>query len=324
MKRIIIASVLLGFLMAFQDAQAQILKGFGKKLEQKIEQRIERKADRQVDKVLDKADKKTDESLDQVLNNSEAKASKKNKKNSDSGLRDVVSRPDQALVLMGSNCSDFSWFSKGAVLEYEAFDSKGKLEGGLKMQVLDLQNKGSATLADVRATMSSPNFEDIAYSMVYICDGDQIYMDIASMMKAMMEKNPALNEKRLQESLNNLDFEIDQGFASFPKKMYPGMKLEDLSFGFTANVAGNEMAFRTLVVDRQVLSRETVTTKAGTFDCLKIRSVSKTSIAVMGVNQKMPENTEYLWIAPGIGMVKQETHSKDKKGTSIQLKTLKL
>lgn len=48
--------------------QAQILKGFGKKLEKKIEQRVERKADRHVDKTLDKADRKSDEGINDVLN----------------------------------------------------------------------------------------------------------------------------------------------------------------------------------------------------------------------------------------------------------------
>src|SRR5690606_21748057 len=57
--------------------QAQILKGFGKKLEKKLEQRVERKADRHVDKTLDKADRKTDEPIDAALHN---KKKKKNKK----------------------------------------------------------------------------------------------------------------------------------------------------------------------------------------------------------------------------------------------------
>src|SRR5690606_20153545 len=108
------------------------------------------------------------------------------------------------------------------------------------------------------------------------------------------------------------------------KKMYPGMGLEDLSFSFKTNVGGNEMSFRTIVTDRQVVAKENVTTKAGTFECLKVRSVSHTSITVMGFDQKMPANTEYLWIAPGIGMVKQEIHTEKEKGTSMLLKMYKL
>src|SRR3546814_18408632 len=53
--------------------QAQLFKGFGKKLEKKVEKRIEGKADRHVDKVLDKADKKTDEPIADALHNKKAK-----------------------------------------------------------------------------------------------------------------------------------------------------------------------------------------------------------------------------------------------------------
>lgn len=311
--------------------EAQVLKGFGKKLEKKIEQRIERKADRQVDKVLDKADKKTDEPIDNVLNKSKAKpndkaAEAKNKKQSKQSpvFEEVAADPGQSLTLIGASCNDFSWFKKGAVLEYEALDNKGKVEGGITMQVRHLTNKGSATIAEVDATMSSPNFNDLSYSMNYICDGDMLYMDIASMMKAMMEKNPEMKNESVQDALKNVEMDFSNGFASFPKEMYPGMALEDLSFSFKTKAGASEMSFHAEVTDRQVVAKENVTTKAGTFECLKIRSVTNTTLNVMGFNQTMPASTEYLWIAPNIGMVKQETQTDKEKGTSVQLKMYEL
>lgn len=102
--------------------------------------------------------------------------------------------------------------------------------------------------------------------------------------------------------------------------MYPGMELEDLNFSFKTNVGTSEMSFNAFVSDRQVVAKENVSTEAGTFDCLKIRSVTNTTINVMGLNQKMPESVEYLWIAPNVGMVKQEMHA-GKEVTSMQLRT---
>lgn len=303
--------------------EAQILKGFGKRLEKKLEQRIERKADRQVDKVLDKADRKTDESIENVFTKPTAGSADQKQTATGSGMEQVAARPDQAIILLGDNCTDFSWFRKGAVLAYEALDDKGKVEGGIEMRVSDLTSEGTMTIARIDATMSSPNFEDLTYPMNYICDGDMIYMDIGSMMKAMMEKNPEMKNQAVQDAFNNMEIDFDNGFASFPKTMYPGMVLDDLSFSFSTKVGTSEMAFRSQVTDRQVLARETVTTKAGTFECLKISSVTRVSVNVMGVNQAMPETTEYLWVAPGVGMVKQETHGKN-ESTSMQLKTLKL
>lgn len=81
MKKLIYTTIFLGALMLgnITLCQAQILKGFGKKLEKKLEERIERKADRHVDKVLDKADKKTDEPIDDALDGKHGK-DKKGKK----------------------------------------------------------------------------------------------------------------------------------------------------------------------------------------------------------------------------------------------------
>jgi len=304
-----------------ETAEAQLLKGFGKKLEKKIENRIERKADRQVDKVLDKADKKTDEPIDNVLNKPKSKTENtKQKTTAKTPSAFVEARPEQALTLVGSNCTDFSWFNKGAILTYEGLDEKGNVEGELSMEVIGLANKGSATVAEVEATLASPHFEDLVYIMNYICDGDMLYMDIAAMMKAMMDKNPELQKEGVQEAMQNVALDVSDGFASFPKKMYPGMQLEDLRFSFKTRSGPSEMSFETVITDRQVVANENITTKAGTFACLKIRSVSNTTLNVMGFDQTMPSSTEYLWIAPGIGMVKQETHTEKEKTTSMQLK----
>lgn len=305
-------------------SEAQILKGFGRKIEKKIEQKIERKADRQVDKVLDKADKKTDEPIDDLLNKPANSNEKKTTKTESAKEEKVVVRTDQSMVLFGNNCQDFSWFKKGAVLEYQGIDEKGRVEGGYKIKVENLRNQGSATIAEVQTTFSSKEFEDINYQMNYICDGDMIYMDIASMIKAMMGNQPALNNAETKDALNNLKFDFNDGYASFPKKMHPGMKLKDLKFSFSSQVANSQMTFESVVSDRQVIKRETITTSAGSFDCLLIKSTTNSTVNVMGIRQKMPTSTEYLWITPGIGMVKQETHLGKKVESSMQLHSYKL
>lgn len=314
------------------SVEAQVLKGFGKKLENKLEQRIERKTDRQVEKVLDKADKKTDEPIDNALHKPkgkpDAKASKtegKKQPKQASVFQEVVADPAQSLTLIGANCNDFSWFKKGAVLEYEVLDNKGKLEGETRMEVLSLRSEGSAMISQVSASMNMPHSGSIAYQMNYVCDGDKLYMDIGAMMKAMVDNNPEIRQQNqeLQEALSNMEINFENGFASFPKHMYPGMKLDDLYFSFKTKSGSSEMVFQTQVTERQVVAKENVTTKAGTFECLKIRSVSHTTLNVMGVKRAMPASTEYLWVAPEVGMVRQETETGKEKGTSIQLKKYK-
>lgn len=315
--------ILIKFTVFPASVEAQVFKGFGKKLEKKIENRIERKADRQVDKALDKADKKSDESINDAFSKPKSGTQIKQDNKSVVAVEKIDIRPDQAVILLGDNCQDFSWFKTGTQLVYESRDTKGRVDAEIKMQVQKLANDGTATIAEIQATMSSPTFGELIYPMNYICDGDRLYMDIASMMKAMMENNPEMKTESVQSVLKDSEIDMSNGFASFPKTMYPGMKLEDLSISFKTKVANGEMSFHTTVTERQVISKEKVTTKAGTFDCLKIRSVTNTSLNVMGMNQKMPSSTEFLWIAPGIGMVKQETQS-DKDISAMELKAYKM
>ena len=95
MKKLIYTTIFLSILMLgnITLCQAQILKGFGKKLEKKIEERIERKADRHVDKVLDKADKKTDEPIDDALDGKNAKNKKDKKGKNAKGETDIPQNP---------------------------------------------------------------------------------------------------------------------------------------------------------------------------------------------------------------------------------------
>src|SRR5690606_35877013 len=119
--------------------------------------------------------------IDNVLNKPKAKPNDKatdakDKKQSKQSpvFEEVAANPGQSLTLIGASCNDFSWFKKGAVLEYDALDNKGKVEAGIFMEVRHLTNKGSATNVDVEGTMSSPNFNDLTYCMDYMCDGEMV------------------------------------------------------------------------------------------------------------------------------------------------------
>src|SRR5690606_42025449 len=109
-----------------ETTQAQIIKGFGKKLERKIEERIERKADRQVDKVLDKADKKTDESINDAFSKSSTKAKDEKGANTQNTAQQIPAKPEHAMTIVAASCQDFSWCKKGAILAYETLEKKEK------------------------------------------------------------------------------------------------------------------------------------------------------------------------------------------------------
>lgn len=339
-KIIILSSILL--VLCAPDIHAQILKGFGKKLEKKIENRIDRKADRHVDKALDKADNASDKSINDAL-----KPSKKNvdniKKEEKSildkqavkssveyqklNLTSVTARPDQLMTLSDGDCNQFLWFSKGAMLEYENRDAVDKLESRTQIEIKDVKQEKGKMIAEVDAKVEVDG-EEQRISMNYICEGDKLYMDFSGMFKSILADNPDLKQylDASQNTGQKGSFDMDNGFATFPKELYPGLELEDVSFSFSTAVAGiATISISVELIDRVVVAREEITTDAGTFDCMKIRSVSFSTFDMMGKKRNMPPHVEYLWIAPKIGMVKQEIHSQGDKGSySMELTKYKI
>jgi len=317
-------------------SEAQILKGFGKKLEKKIEDRIERKADRNVDKVLDKADREVDKPIDGVLNKpastSNAKETSKKDGNDAKPVSETTSATaantqalSEGLVLMsGSSCADFIWFKSGAMMEFETKDRKGKLLNKSKMDISKVYNDGAVTVADVKASDDEGN----EFDMQFKCAGDRMYMDFGSLINQAMQKAGQSNADNasIQRALDNTEIGLSEGFMDFPKSMYPGQQLDDVSVTIkTSPTPQMSMEIFSELIDRKVVAKENVVTEAGSFDCMKISGTRNMSMKVMGMNKKMDSATEYIWFAPGIGVIKQEDYdSKGRLGTSMQLTAYKL
>lgn len=338
MKKIAILIALVLVFGVTTKSEAQLLKGFGKKIEKKIEDRIERKADRNVDKVLDKADREIDKPIDDVLNKPANKSDTKEASKKDTNESKPLSENTQTqstavntqavsegLVLMsGSNCTDFIWFKTGAMMEFETKDGKGKLLNKSKMDISKVYNDGAVTIADVRASDGEGN----EFDMQFKCAGDKLYMDFGSLINQAMQKAGQSNADNasIQRALDNTEIGFSDGFMEFPKSMYPGQLLEDVSVTIkTSPTPQISMEIFSDLTGRKVLAKEKVVTAAGSFDCLKISGTRNMSMKVMGMNKKMDSSTEYIWFAPGIGVIKQEDYdAKGKLGSSTQLTAYKL
>src|SRR5699024_3530003 len=97
------------------------------------------------------------------------------------------------------------------------------------------------------------------------------------------------------EVFDSAEFNVSDGFTAIPKVLYPGMRLPDASFSFTMNVSGMEMVVNSEVTDRIVVAKESVTTKAGTFECMKIKSTTSVTMNLMGRDMNTGRTTDYVW-----------------------------
>ncbi len=331
MKKLAILMSLV-FVFGISESRAQILKGLGKKIEKKIEDRLDRKADKSVDKVLDKADQATDQPLDNILNKSSNKADGKEADTEVSSVKTQqaetqinTSTLSEGLVVMsGSSCTDFIWFKTGAMMEFETKDSKGKSLNKSRTEISKVHNEGALTVAEAIASDGEGN----SFTMQFKCAGDKMYMDFGSLIKQAMQQagQEGADNASIQRAMDNTEIGFSDGFMDFPKSMYPGQVLQDVSVSINSSPTPQlSIEMVSTLTDRKVIAKETVTTEAGSFDCLKISGVRKSSMKIMGMNKKMPSIVEHMWFAPGIGVVKQEDYDeKGKLGTSTHLTAYKL
>src|SRR5699024_3636443 len=327
MKKTKVITLIVVFTMsAFSASYAQLFKGFGEKVQKKVENRIERKADRGVDKTLDKGERATDEAARGAVKSSKEKKKEnhKQKAKDQTDLPKVAPQPELMMTLSPLECGSFVWYEKGNVFEYQIQNNAGNYDQKNRMEVKNIFTDKGKTIAEIEG-MTELNGEDFMLDFKYVCEGDKLYMDVGEMMKSIVANNSDLKKYMKDEKSKEMALDLKNGYVTFPKQLFPGLELDDMSFSFNTSIEGSgKMSIQVEGVDRVVEARESITTPAGTFDCMKIRTVHFTSLNMMGMNREMPAQIEYLWISPKVGVVKQESYEDGNLNSSMQLTNYKL
>lgn len=305
--------------------QAQILKGFGKKVENKLKNKVEEKAERHVDKTINTADRKSDESIEKTIKGDKKQTKKQNTKKKKN--KEVISnsnvpiRKDQAMTMFRSGaCQDFLWFKEGTVFQYQQKISAHTSSNLSTMRIQSVSQQSGKTISEIHAKQESSD-GDVELQLKYVCDGSNFYIDISAMYEQILQQmqQANTNTQQVKEAISNAELDVSEGFTAFPQTLYPGMQLPDASFKLSMNTNGMDMVMNSIVTDRVVEAKESITTSAGTFECMKIRSTSQVSMQMMGRIINTQTSTDYTWLAPEIGLVKQELYTKNKLEYSTEL-----
>lgn len=196
-----------------------------------------------------------------------------------------------------STCSKYYPFKDGTTLQYTNYDKKGKESGEINYKVNNYRKSGGKEW--ITMTMSTSDKKgngigDISYDIS--CDGSGVSIDFKSLGNMAMLKQ-----------FESMETKITGTNTTLPNNLSVGQKLPDSNMNMEISMSGISMKVNTLIKDRKVTGKEKVTTPAGTYNCLILE---QTTIAdVMG--KKMSTSTK-SWFAEGVGMVKQESHSKGK------------
>jgi len=197
-----------------------------------------------------------------------------------------------------SNCSSYYPLVDGANFQYTNYDKKGKEDGQITYKVTDVQSSGSTTNATMMMEMTDKKGRAYTSDYEVTCEGDVIKIDFKSLM----------NEQMLSQ-MGDVEMDISGTDVELPNNLSVGQELPDANMEVKMKMGGGiNMNTNIETLNRKVEKQENVTTPAGTFDCYVIYSETKTKM--MMTNQTFPSR---IWLAEGVGMIKQESYNKNGK-----------
>lgn len=197
-----------------------------------------------------------------------------------------------------SNCSAYYPLEDGASFQYTNYDKKGKEDGQVNYKVTDVQNNGGTTNATMVMEMMDNKGKTFTSDYDIICEGDVVKIDFKSLM----------NEQMLSQ-MGDVEMDISGTDVELPNNLSVGQQLPDANMEVKMKMGGGiNMNTNIETLNRKVEKKESVTTPAGTFDCYVVYSETKTKM--MMANQTFPSR---IWLAEGVGMIKQESYNKNGK-----------
>ena len=200
--------------------------------------------------------------------------------------------------LQAQTCdSKFFALKEGVHLEYTMYSGSEKVEGTQWQDITGVESTPDGTRAEMKVGYRDKKGKDVYESEYgFICQGNMVKIDYKSLMAGPM-----------QQQFPDAEAEITGTDVEWPNDLSVGMELPDANMHMKVSMGGINMRMEMDITGRKVEKQETITTPAGTFDCLVIYSESRSKM-MMG-ERTFPSR---LWIAEGVGMVKNESY--DKKG----------
>mgnify|MGYP003635087847 FL=1 len=209
---------------------------------------------------------------------------------------------------LSQNCSKYYPMEEGTSFQYTMTNKKGKTEGITDYSITNVENTGGVTTATMNMKFTDEKGKEIFVSDYKLsCTGDVVKIDYNSLVPAQMMKQ--YTDMGVEMEISGTDIEL-------PNNLSVGQGLDDANVAISIKMTGMNMNIKVDQLNRIVEKKESVTTPAGTYECYVITqdNVSET----MGVKQTMQSK---LWLAEGVGMVKQETYNKKGDLTTQMLLT---
>ena len=201
-----------------------------------------------------------------------------------------------AADMMGQVKAPYFCNAADTVLEYVRTTAEGDVKWYHTMTIGDVRQTGESVLIDYTSHILNhkrkPYYGDEPAELSASIDQGSVTLDVAESVAAVFRTLLPSGAKITSSG----------GESTLPSDMVPGDVLPDVH----ASVKALGLTMKVTVTERKVLKVETISTPAGTFECVVIRE-RKVEMG-MGRNRHTVADT---WYARGIGMVRHDTYSPD-------------
>lgn len=194
-------------------------------------------------------------------------------------------------------CEGYYLVKTGVTLEYEDYNAKDKLQGSHSSSITKLEEiEGvlNATMHGIFKDDKGKVTNEGDYT--FTCKNGEITID----MRAFMSQEQ-------MEAYKDMEVTIDQTNLVYPATFTEGQTLPDGSL--TMKVSTNGMVVMTMtmnITDRKIEKFESITTPAGTYQCVKMTQTNTMNTGFMNIKTKSID-----WVSLGIGSVRSESYDKN-------------
>ncbi len=196
------------------------------------------------------------------------------------------------------DCDTYYPLQKGMRWVTNNYNAKGKLQSSSEVKVIDEVNTDNGTAYTILSRPVNDKKDTTSLTFTYSCEDNILKMDM----------NRLIPQKTMNGLNESMEVKIDQDELEFPSTIDIGSTLKDANINLTAYTSGIKiMDLKIKIYDRKVEKAESITTDAGTFDCLKLTYKTDLNMGFMNMTTSSID-----WVSKSVGIVRSEQY--DKKG----------
>ena len=194
-------------------------------------------------------------------------------------------------------CKAYIPYEKGTKLEMTSYNQKDKVTGIINQEVTDVKTEDNSTIFSVHQKFEDEKGKNpMETDMTFTCTGETFLVDM----------NMYVNNEQM-EAYKDMQVEVTTDQLEVPFNYSPGQNLDDGTITIKL-ISGSPISlnFVISVINRKVEGKESITTPAGTFECLKL---TQDIVTKAGFTITM---NSIEWYAEGVGVVRSESYKKGK------------